>query len=228
MKTIFPNVLIPMTRNVAWDIETCPRPYEELSDAHRERHRKESKHEMEVGAEEPSEEIKSKAASLHPMLGWICCISVAAGDLNEGYREPHSWVADSPDEEADMLRAFWDDIQKLSTSVQWITCNGKRFDVPFLSARSAKYRIAPTNSRILDTHKYRIDKHLDLANVWDAPWYSLADLCDHLGVESPKAEFDGSDVAPAIENGNSEKVRRYCERDAVATFRCAQAVQAVI
>ncbi|MFB6279290.1 MAG: hypothetical protein ABEK75_07270 [Salinibacter sp.] len=56
----------------------------------------------------------------------------------------------------------------------------------------------------------------------------LADLCDHLGVESPKGEFDGSDVAPAIENGNSEKVRRYCERDAVATFRCAQQVQAVV
>jgi hypothetical protein len=35
-------------------------------------------------------------------------------------------------------------------------------------------------------------------------------------------------VAPAIENGNSEKVRRYCERDAVATFQCAQTVQAVL
>lgn len=217
-----------MTKNVAWDIETCPRPYEELSEAHRERHRKESEHKMEDGAEEPSKEVKSKAASLHPMLGWICCISVAAGTLSEGHREPHSWGAASLGEEADMLRAFWNDIQKLSNRVQWITCNGKHFDVPFLSARTAKHGITPTNSRILDTHKYRSDKHLDLANVWYSPIYSLADLCDHLGAESPKGEFDGSDVAPAIENGNPEKVRRYCERDAAATFRCAQAVQPVV
>lgn len=140
-------------------------------------------------------------------------------------------LAASPDEEADMLRRFWDDIQKLSNQagqVQWITCNGKRFSAPFLSARSVRHGITPTNSNILDTHKYRNGKHLDPANVWDAPWYGLADLCDHLGVDSPKGEFDGSDVAPAIENGNSEKVRRYCERDAVATFRCAQALQAVV
>jgi len=220
-----------MTRHVAWDIETCPRPYEELSESHRERHRKECEYKMEDGVEEPSEEVKSKAASLHPMLGWICCISAVAGDLNDGHRDPHSWVAASKEEEADMLETFWDDIQKLSShagQVQWITCNGKRFDVPFLSARSAKHGITPTNSRILSTHKYRTGKYLDLANVWDAPWYSLADLCDHLSVESPKGEFDGSDVAPAIQNGEPDKVRRYCERDAVATFRCAQAVRTVV
>ncbi len=220
-----------MTRHVAWDIETCPRPYEELSEAHRERHRTQCEYEMDDGMEEPTEEVKSKVGSLHPMLGWICCISAVAGDLADGHREPYSWVAASPDEEAPMLESFWQDIQQLSNhagQVQWITCNGKRFDVPFLSARSVRHGIAPTNDRILNTHKYRTDKHLDLANVWDAPWYSLEDLCDHLDVESPKDGFDGSDVAPAIENGNSEKVRRYCERDAVATFQCAQTVQAVL
>lgn len=58
-----------MTRHVAWDIETCPRPYEGLSESHRERHRKECEHRMDEGVEKPSDETKSKAASLHPMLG---------------------------------------------------------------------------------------------------------------------------------------------------------------
>ena len=221
-----------MTRHVAWDIETCPRPYEELSKSHKERHRKECEHHMDEDVDVPSDEIKSKAASLHPMLGWICCISAVAGDLDEEHRNPHSWVASSPGEEADMLRQFWNDIQQLSrhahSDIQWITCNGKRFDVPFLSARSIRHGIEPTNKGILNTHKYQSDTHLDLANVWDAPWYSLADLCDHLGVESPKGDFDGSDVAPAIDDGNPDKVRRYCEGDAVATFKCAQLVQTIV
>ena len=51
---------------------------------------------------------------------------------------------------------------------------------------------------------------------------------DHLGVESPKGTFDGSDVAPAVRDGEMQKVRRYCEGDAVATFKCAQLVQDVV
>ena len=216
--------------HVAWDIETCPRPYEELSDVHRERHRKESRRRMSEGREEPSDETRSKAASLHPMLGWVCCISAVAGNLNEGHREPYSWVAGSEEEEADMLREFWDDIQTLARSagqVQWISFNGKRFDVPFVSARSARHGIVPTNEGIRSTHKYRTEAHLDLANVWQPTWYSLADLCDHLGVDSPKGEFDGSDVAPAVRDGKLGEVTDYCERDVVATFQCAQLLQPV-
>ena len=151
--------------------------------------------------------------------------------MSDGHREPYSWVAASQEEEAEMLRSFWGDIQALTNhagSVQWITMGGKRFDVPFLDARSVRHEISPTNRGILSTHKYRAENHLDLANVWDAPWYGLADLCDHLGVGSPKGEFDGSDVAPAIRNGEPGKVRRYCERDAVATFKCARHVRPVV
>lgn len=77
------------------------------------------------------------------MLGWICCISAVAGNLDDGHREPHSWVAasKSKEEEAGLLRSFWEDIQQLSGhagQVQWITRKGTRFDVPFLSTRSPR------------------------------------------------------------------------------------------
>lgn len=215
---------------VAWDIETCPRPEEALSESHRRRHRKETEHQMKKSGQpeaEPSDEVRSKAASLHPMLGWICCISAAAGSLEDGPREPTSWTASSPEEEEEMLRAFWEDIEAMTNRtrrVRWVTFNGKQFDAPFVSARSVKRGVRPTNRDILGTHKYRSDSHLDLSNVWQSPWYGLEDLCDHLGVESPKDGFDGSHVAPAIRDGDTEKVRRYCERDAVATFRCAQEI----
>lgn len=213
---------------VAWDIETCPRPEEDLSESHRRRLRKESEHQMKKNGQpeaDPTDEARSKAASLHPMLGWICCISAAAGSVEDGPREPHSWTASSPEEEEKMLRSFWDDIGAMTNrtrQIRWVTFNGKQFDVPFVSARSVKHGIHSTSEDLLNTHKYRTDSHLDLSNAWQSPWYGLEDLCDHLRVESPKDGFDGSDVAPAIENGETEKVRRYCEQDALATFRCAQ------
>jgi hypothetical protein len=40
-------------------------------------------------------------------------------------------------------------------------------------------------------------------------------------VESPKGDFDGSQVAPAVKEGRIGDVRDYCENDAVATLRCA-------
>lgn len=214
---------MPNQTYVAWDIETCPRPSEELSEAHRERYEKESSRHAD-GAE-PTGEDQSKAASLHPMLGWICCISAVAGDLENGHRDPHSWTAASQEDEEDLLLEFWDDVQAMENhaeNIRWVTFFGKQFDVPFVSARSVRNGIRPTSKDLLNTHKYRSDSHLDLANVWQAPWYSLADLCDHLSVESPKGSFDGSDVEPAVRDGRIDKVRRYCERDAVATFRCAE------
>ena len=215
---------MPSTTYVAWDIETCPRPSEELSAAHRERHRKESSRRAE-NADDPTDDDRSKAASLHPMLGWICCISAVAGDLENGHREPHSWTASSQEEEASLLRSFWRDIQAMQENtrhLRWVTFFGKQFDAPFVSARSIRQRIRPTSPALLDTHKYRNEPHMDLANVWQAPWYSLADLCDHLGVDSPKGSFDGSDVAPAVRDGRIGEVMSYCERDVVATFKCTE------
>ena len=215
---------MPNPTYVAWDIETCPRPSEEFSEAHRERHEKESRRRVETSAD-PTEEDRSKAASLHPMLGWICCISAVAGDLENGHREPHSWTAGRQEEEEGLLREFWSDVQAMEghpSSIRWVTFFGKQFDVPFLSARSVRHGIQSTSEGLLNTHKYRNGSHLDLANVWQAPWYSLADLCDHLGVESPKGSFDGSDVEPAVRDGRIDEVRDYCERDVVATFRCAE------
>ena len=169
---------------VAWDIETCPRPSEELSDSHRRRHRKECEHRMD-GSGEPSEEQRSKAASLHPMLGWVCCVSAVAGSLERGHREPYSWTAADQTDEAEMLRAFWSDIESMvaqTRQIRWVTFNGKQFDAPFLSARSVRHGVHSTDQDILDTHKYRDGSHLDLANVWQRPWYSLEDLCDFLEI----------------------------------------------
>lgn len=215
---------------VAWDIETCPLSPDAYSDAHRARHKAEYEYRMRTERDLILPEAKQKAGAMHPFLGWICCISLVSGNASR-IGTPKSWTAASPDDEADVLDAFWDFLDGLASELQgvrWVTFNGKRFDVPFLVGRSMKHDLAPTCSDLLDTYPYSQSPHVDLANLLQHTFYSLADLCDHLGIESPKDGFDGSDVAPAVADGRVDEVRAYCERDVVATLRCVQRVRAYL
>jgi hypothetical protein len=126
--------------------------------------------------------------SVHPFLGWICCISAVSGTLGsgtEGLNEPITWTARSPDEEADLLKVFWEAVAGFPKGTLWITFNGKRFDVPFVEARSAARDISPTRSDLRDTYPYSMRPHADLAHLWPQH-YSLDGLCALLGVPSPK------------------------------------------
>ena len=217
---------------IAWDIETCPLPPADLPESHRERLDTEMDYRRDKEPELTEEEVRRKSSSLHPFLGWICCISVARGTPENAPREPHSWTAAAPADEEDLLRQFWSDVANVASrrsNIRWISCGGKTFDAPFVSARSARHGIAPSTDGLLNTHRYRKTPHTDLTNIWQGPYYGLEGLCDHLGVDSPKANgFDGSDVAGAVERGEIDRVRRYCERDAVATLRCAQEIQELL
>jgi hypothetical protein len=206
---------------VAWDIETCPRPDDELSPAHRERHKSEYQYRRRRADEEPTDEIKRQAQGMHPFLGWITCIAVAPG-TTERVGTPRAWSATSPDEEGDLLETFWTFVDDKIEAVRWVTFNGKRFDVPFLKGSSMRHGIVPTRGDLLDTYPYSQDPHADLNRLMESTYYSLGGLCDHLGVENPKHGMSGSDVAEAAEEGRHDDIREYCKQDTVATLRCAQ------
>jgi len=212
---------------VAWDIETCPLPLEALSPAQRCRHEKEV---ARLVSREPAldaAEASRKARGLHPFLGWICCISAVASTLDGEARAPRSWSCAAPNGEADLLDRFWVDVARFPRSTVWVTFNGKRFDVPFLLARTLRHGLAPTQDGLLDRYPYRHRPHADLAWVWPRQC-SLDDLCDLLGVDSPKGALCGAGVAAAVEAGRLAEVVRYCEGDAVATLACHRRMGAVV
>jgi 3'-5' exonuclease len=212
---------------IAWDIETCPRPLSAFSETQQVRYEKEYARQRERNPEMVDEELSRLVRSIHPHLGWICCISAVSGTLDRRVNDPVSWTAAGEDEEAQLLRAFWAAVAGFPRSVTWVTFNGKRFDVPFILARSARHRVSPTRADMTNTYPYKDRPHTDLSNLWLVS-YGLADLCEHLGVDSPKGGFDGSDVACAVHDGRIQEVKDYCERDAIATLGCAQAAETVL
>jgi 3'-5' exonuclease len=185
------------------------------------------KREMERDPSLTEEEASRKVRSLSPFLGWVCCIAAVSGALSGGHRAPRNWSCSELDGEGDLLRRFWSDVAAVPTSVVWVTFNGKRFDAPYLLARSLRHGIAPTQRQLLDRYPYRLRPHADLAWVWPRQC-SLDGLCDHLGVASSKGTMMGADVAGAVARGGIVEVAQYCEADTVATLECLQAMPCVL
>jgi hypothetical protein len=146
----------------------------------------------------------------------------------EGTRgSPRSWIASTYEDEKTVLESFWDAVDRMPSHALWVTFNGKQFDVPFLTARTAHHGLMPTRTDILNTVPYRHKPHADLSTLW-RPHYGLDDMCVHLGIESPKSDMDGSRVAQAVADGRLDAVARYCEQDVIATLECLTAVQWVV
>jgi hypothetical protein len=219
---------------VAWDIETCPLPSETLPSAQQERLSSEVERLRERSPEESEEAMRRKAGSFHPHLGWICCISAVRGGP-DGMEEPKSWTAASPAEEEDLLDQFWADVHAIGRhhdqsgkDLQWITFNGKNFDVPFLTSRTVANGLMPTREDITHTYPYGHEPHADLMGLWPNSNYSLEGLCSFLDVDPPKDDVDGSMVAELTRDGQIQEVAEYCEGDAVATLRCGQEVSVLL
>lgn len=202
---------------IAWDIETVPQPEAELTDRQRRRYELALADELKRSPESDPVEAGRKVRSLHPMLGRICVLSAVRMDTAGIVGSPTSYVAEHADEEGAMLARFWTDVARLPRNVVWVTFNGKRFDVDWLKVRSAAAGLIPSRRDLLDTYPFKNVPHCDLSRAFDCR-AGLDDLCDLLGVSSPKGDLDGSGVAAAIEAGRIEDVMTYCERDVVATL----------
>lgn len=204
---------------IAWDIETCPQSIASLSPSHRERYEKELKRQMEKDEDMSEEEASRLVRSVHPFLGWICCISVVRYDAEQ--RElgvPKSYTAASPTEEWDLLDDFWADVNKMPNGSTWVTFNGKRFDVPFVRARTLANKLQPRRLDLMKTHRYRHRPHADLACIFE--YVSLSDVCELLDIDSPKGDMDGGGVYEAVQDGRIDDVAKYCEGDVIATLQC--------
>jgi 3'-5' exonuclease len=138
-------------------------------------------------------------------------------------------IGDPADSEPELIRRFFDGIEKYSP--QLVSWNGSGFDLPVLNHRALIHGV--TASKYWDwgddDREFRYNnylarfhtRHLDLMDVIaqyqpraSAGLDAIARLCGFPG----KLGMGGSEVGAAIADGRIQDVRSYCECDVLNTY----------
>jgi hypothetical protein len=183
--------------------------------------------------EKALEDIKN-GLGFSPLTGEIVAIGVLELETNKGavyYQAPGEKIADFEEggikykamSEKEMLEKFW---QGIVNYTEFISFNGRAFDVPFLLLRSTVHEVKPTkdlmSNRYLNSQKFNA-LHIDLLDqltfygaVRRKP--SLHLICRALGIKSPKGEgVTGDEVKPLFKAKEYLKIARYNSWDLKAT-----------
>jgi uncharacterized protein YprB with RNaseH-like and TPR domain len=221
---------------LVFDIETIGENFDELDEA--------TKHSLTrwIGREAGDDEDKynvylkdiKEGLGFSPLTGSIVAIGIYDTIKKKGvvYFVNNSESAQEmsegdytfkPMSEAEMLKSFWQGAKNYS---EFISFNGRSFDVPFLMIRSAVHKIKPSinlmANRYLTSQPYNA-KHIDLLE--QLSFYgavrrkgSLHLYCRAFGIKSPKEEgITGDDVGRLFRAREYEKIARYNSWDLTAT-----------
>jgi uncharacterized protein YprB with RNaseH-like and TPR domain len=193
--------------------------------------KKESYHESDYQSK--LEDIKN-GLGFSPLTGEIVVIGVLDTEKNKGvvyYQAPGQSNEDFEEHgivykqrtEQEMLEQFW---QGIINYQQFVTFNGREFDIPFLMIRSAVHKVKPTknllSNRYLNSQTFGA-KHIDLCDQLSF-YGTVRRKCSlHLatrafGIESPKAQgVSGDDVAGMFKAQQFLDIAKYNVGDLVAT-----------
>jgi len=105
---------------------------------------------------------------------------------------------------------------------QVITFNGRSFDGPFLSLRSARHLIHPAKNLFGYRYDHRV--HCDLLEQLTfygaTRRYTLDFYAKFFGILSSKDEgIDGSMISELYQSGKYLEIARYCARDLMTTAK---------
>lgn len=198
---------------IAFDIETAPIPYNQLSAAQRRRYRKEYRAQSDRHPERSVTDLSVRARSFHPFLSFICCISLAR--VKAGKVSIKSFTCDDYEGESKMIAQFWEVAAKMPSPL-WVSFNGKKFDCEHLMTRTLANDLTVKVPSILDQYPYSYTPHCDLATLWRNKWMRLIDVCDLANVQVPNSDIDGSEVWKHV---GTDAVQNHCEKDAERTLR---------
>lgn len=179
------------------------------------------------------EDIKN-GLGFSPLTGEIVAIGVLELETNRGavyYQAPDEKIEDFEENgikframtEKEMLENFWKGAIEYN---EFISFNGRGFDVPFLMVRSAILGVKPSkdlmSNRYLNSQKFNA-LHIDLMDLLS--FYgavrrkgSLHLYCRAFGIKSPKEDgITGDEVNPLFKAKEYKKIAKYNVGDLVAT-----------
>lgn len=169
-----------------------------------------------------------------PFTGEIVAIGVLDADKKDGAvyfqgkEGMEDWEKDGikfrPMSEKEILENFW---RIAEHSEEFISYNGRGFDVPFIMIRSAKHQVKPTKNLMSNRYlnsQFVGAKHIDLMDqltfygaVRKNPNLHIA--CRLFGVKSPKEDgVTGDDVAKLFREGKNKEIAEYNVRDLHSTL----------
>lgn len=218
-----------------FDIETVGENFDELDTATQDNLtrwiKREAKNDGEY--EESLKELKEELG-FSPLTGQIVAIGVLDYEKEKGavyFQAPGEKIKEAEENgikfkaltEKEMLENFW---AGAGSYDEFISFNGRAFDVPFLMIRSAIHGIRPTkdlmSNRYLSSQKYNA-KHIDLLDQLSFYGAMRRKGGLHLwsrafGIESPKAQgITGDDVAGLFKEKKFLDIAKYNVGDLRAT-----------
>lgn len=127
------------------------------------------------------------------------------------------------DDERALLVAFFDMLNTYYTKQTNVLCwhNIKEFDIPYICRRAMVHGLVLPDILDLQGKKPRENNHLDTLELWKfwdrKNFVSLDLLCRVLGVQTPKTDISGEQVARVYRDDKDlPRITEYCERDVVA------------
>ncbi|MBT3356245.1 hypothetical protein HN784_03185 [bacterium] len=172
---------------------------------------------------------------LSPLTGEIVSIGMLDADTKKGavyFQAPDAEVEDFEEEgikykamtEKEIIEGFWEVARHAD---EFVSFNGRPFDVPFILVRGAIHSIRPTkdlmSNRYLNVQKFG-SKHIDLLDqltFYGSVWNNKGSL--HMwsrafGIKSPKEEgVNGGDVAKLFKEKKYLEIAQYNARDLYST-----------
>ena len=144
----------------------------------------------------------------------------APGQKNEDFTEGNFTFKQMT--EKTMLRSFWEGAKNY---LEFISFNGRVFDVPFLMTRSAIYGIRPTKNLMEGRYLYqqRSARHVDLQDQLTFYGTTRKKGSLHLwstafGIKSPKSDgITGDDVGRLFKEEKFIDIAKYNVGDLIAT-----------
>lgn len=203
------------------DIETVPEEpkFSSLSEIKQELFAKKTLYQRK---EDFTPEEFYERAGIWAEFGKIVCISVGFFDSftkERTFRIKSFYGKD----EVKILKDFKALIEKHFGKPQQLLCahNGKEFDFPYIARRMIIHGISlPEKLNLFGKKPWEVP-HLDTLDMWKFGDYkhytSLNLLTNILGIDSPKEDIDGSQVAKVYyEDGDLKRIAKYCENDTLA------------
>lgn len=221
-------------RKLVFDIETVGEDFDSFDELTKNEFLKRITHEPGTPAYEKELQQIKDGLVFSPLTGLIVAIGVLDVEQDKGvvyFQAPNKEIEDFEEgnftykamTEKDMLESFWQGAIKYD---EFITFNGRGFDVPYIVARSGINRVRVNVDLMANRYlspSWRGPKHVDL---YDQLRYfgatrsggSLHMWCRALGIATPKdGETKGSQVGDDFKAGKYEEIARYNAKDLVAT-----------